>query len=66
VAGHRELAPPSKFSKLGGFNSKVFKKSGILHPQCSSVQNKMCKTIPGFALRSAAVRLRSRALLSRV
>jgi hypothetical protein len=33
VAGHRELAPPSKFSKLGGFNSKVFITSGILHPQ---------------------------------
>src|SRR6266516_4123055 len=24
VAGHRELAPPSKFSKLGGLNSNVF------------------------------------------
>src|SRR5277367_5862611 len=33
VAGHRELAPPSKFSKLGGFNSKVFITSGIRHPQ---------------------------------
>src|SRR5712664_3746778 len=32
VAGHRELAPPSKFSKLGGFNSNVFITSGILHP----------------------------------
>src|SRR6266481_7748893 len=36
VAGHRELAPPSKFSKLGGFNSNVFITSGILHPQPSS------------------------------
>src|SRR5712692_4871345 len=35
VAGHRELAPPSKFSKLGGFNSNVFITSGILHPQPS-------------------------------
>ena len=35
VAGHRELAPPSKFSKLGGFNNKVFITSGILHPQPS-------------------------------
>src|ERR1700756_2128686 len=35
VAGHRELAPPSKFSKLGGFNSNVFITSGILHPQSS-------------------------------
>src|SRR6266853_5950908 len=35
VAGQRELAPPSKFSKLGGFNSKVFITSGILHPQPS-------------------------------
>src|SRR5438128_2744786 len=33
VAGHRELAPPSKFSKLGGFNNKVFITSGIHHPQ---------------------------------
>src|SRR5437879_12610678 len=33
VAGHRELAPPSKFSKLGGFSNKVFITSGILHPQ---------------------------------
>src|SRR6266849_11215775 len=33
VAGHRELAPPSKFSKLGGFNSNVFITSGIRHPQ---------------------------------
>src|SRR5262245_24535291 len=33
VAGHRELAPPSKFSKLGGFNRIVFSTSGILHPQ---------------------------------
>src|SRR5579864_5380113 len=33
VAGQRELAPPSKFSKLGGFNSNVFITSGILHPQ---------------------------------
>src|SRR2546427_13025214 len=33
VAGHRELAPPSKFSKLGGFNSNVFITSGIIHPQ---------------------------------
>src|SRR6185436_267796 len=24
VAGHRELAPPSKFLKLGGFSSNVF------------------------------------------
>src|SRR5437870_1294779 len=24
VAGHRELAPPSKFLKLGGFNRSVF------------------------------------------
>src|SRR6266853_6676022 len=35
VAGQRELAPPSKFSKLGGFNSNVFITSGILHPQPS-------------------------------
>src|SRR6266849_5009229 len=35
VAGHRELAPPSKFSKLGGFNNNVFITSGILHPQSS-------------------------------
>src|SRR5205807_3955810 len=34
VAGHRELAPPSKFSKLGGFNNRVFITSGIHHPQC--------------------------------
>src|ERR1700675_1630601 len=33
VAGHRELAPPSKFSKLGGFINSVFITSGILHPQ---------------------------------
>src|SRR6266849_2347527 len=33
VAGHRELAPPAKFSKLGGVNSNVFITSGILHPQ---------------------------------
>src|SRR5215470_17943243 len=33
VAGHRELAPPSKFSKLGGFSRIVFNTSGILHPQ---------------------------------
>src|SRR5277367_4037141 len=33
VAGQRELAPPSKFSKLGGFNSNVFITSGIHHPQ---------------------------------
>src|SRR5262245_53994624 len=33
VAGHRELAPPSKFSKLGGFNKIVFITSGILDPQ---------------------------------
>src|ERR1700719_4948501 len=33
VAGHRELAPPSKFSKLGGFNNSVFITSGILYPQ---------------------------------
>src|SRR5271155_1704456 len=36
VAGQRELAPPSKFSKLGGFSSNVFKTSGILHPQPDS------------------------------
>src|ERR1700726_2117760 len=36
VAGHRELAPPSKFSKLGGFINKVFITSGILHPQFST------------------------------
>src|SRR5271154_4539637 len=30
VAGHRELAPPSNFSKLGGFKSKVFITSGII------------------------------------
>src|SRR6266403_432595 len=35
VAGQRELAPPSKFSKLGGFISNVFITSGILHPQTS-------------------------------
>src|ERR1700687_4672253 len=35
VAGQRELAPPSKFSKLGGFNNNVFITSGILHPQAS-------------------------------
>src|ERR1700719_2371062 len=42
VAGHRELAPPSKFSKLGGFNSKVFITSGTLHlptPQKRSILN---------------------------
>src|SRR5271170_5028044 len=33
VAGQRELAPPSKFSKLGGFNSNVFITSGFHHPQ---------------------------------
>src|SRR5271168_5293963 len=33
VAGHRELAPPSKFSKLGGFSNSVLITSGILHPQ---------------------------------
>src|SRR5258708_3106500 len=33
VAGHRELAPPSNFSKLGGFNSTVFITSDIHHPQ---------------------------------
>src|SRR5215471_2420846 len=33
VAGQRELAPPSKFSKLGGFNNNVLNTSGILHPQ---------------------------------
>src|SRR5258708_23599008 len=33
VAGHRELAPPSKFSKLGGFNKTVFITSDIHHPQ---------------------------------
>src|SRR5882724_5672719 len=38
VAGHRELAPPSKFSKLGGFNNKVFITSGILHPQLQIVR----------------------------
>jgi hypothetical protein len=35
VAGHRELAPPSKFSKLGGFNKTVFITSDIHHPQVS-------------------------------
>src|SRR6266852_6078653 len=39
VAGHRELAPPSKFSKLGGFNSNVFITSGILHPQLRLVRS---------------------------
>src|SRR5260370_114666 len=38
VAGHRELAPPSKFSKLGGFNSNVFITSGIRHPQLLLVE----------------------------
>src|SRR6516225_10815959 len=33
VAGHRELAPPSKFSKLGGLSRTVFITSGILYPQ---------------------------------
>src|SRR6266403_661932 len=33
VAGHRELAPPSKFSKLAGFNNTVFITSDIHHPQ---------------------------------
>src|SRR5499425_792151 len=47
VAGHRELAPPSKFSKLGGFNSNVFKTSGILHPQCQS--EIVCKRWPQMA-----------------
>jgi hypothetical protein len=29
VAGQRELAPPSKFLKLGGFNNRVFITDGI-------------------------------------
>jgi hypothetical protein len=29
VAGQRELAPPSKFSKEGGFRKSVFKGMGI-------------------------------------
>src|SRR5580704_18748535 len=29
VAGHREPAPPSNFSKLGGFNNNVFITDGI-------------------------------------
>jgi hypothetical protein len=29
VAGQRELAPPSKFSKLGGFNNNVFITDGM-------------------------------------
>src|SRR6516225_7241242 len=33
VAGQRELAPPSKFSKLGGLSRTVFITSGILYPQ---------------------------------
>src|SRR6266436_6802714 len=45
VAGHRELAPPSKFSKLGGFNSNVFITSGILHPQPSSYKLGGAKTL---------------------
>src|SRR5215475_13313974 len=39
VAGHRELAPTSKFSKLGGFNRIVFITSGILHPQLMFLAN---------------------------
>src|SRR5277367_6292913 len=42
VAGHRELAPPSKFSKLGGFSNNVLITSGILHPQ------KIVKSNSGF------------------
>src|SRR5271168_2335093 len=48
VAGHRELAPPSKFSKLGGFNKSVFITSGILHPQCSKSS---CKAVVLTVLR---------------
>jgi hypothetical protein len=45
VAGHRELAPPSKFSKLGGFNSNVFITSGILHPQPSHSKPENAETL---------------------
>src|SRR5215471_12329193 len=53
VAGHRELAPPSKFSKLGGFNNKVFITSGILHPsvcmlrlsQLNSLESVVCPAL---------------------
>src|SRR5271168_3609263 len=48
VAGHRELAPPSKFSKLGGFNSKVFITSGILHPQPSQSKSKSVRVPTGL------------------
>src|SRR6266478_1972594 len=41
VAGHRELAPPSKFSKLGGFNRTVFITSGIQSPSIK----KLCTQI---------------------
>src|ERR1700691_148426 len=32
VAGQREPAPPSNFSKLGGFTSKVFITDDMYHP----------------------------------
>jgi hypothetical protein len=35
VAGQREPAPPSNFSKLGGFNNSVFITDGINPPQNS-------------------------------
>src|SRR5215831_9520758 len=57
VAGHRELAPPSKFSKLGGFNRIVFSTSGILHPQLIFLAN-LIRILPrsgGAALPSFAV-----------
>src|ERR1700722_7516432 len=52
VAGQRELAPPSKFSKLGGFNSSVFKTSGIMLPQASAADCGVCaKVFPNSRLR---------------
>src|SRR5271168_3036607 len=54
VAGHRELAPPSKFSKLGGFNSNVFMTSGILHPQFRS--NSVCKSFAPLATQLAQLK----------
>jgi len=39
VAGQRELAPPSKFSKLGGFRNKVFITDGIyMHPHAHGME----------------------------
>src|SRR5882762_1935118 len=49
VAGHRELAPPSKFSKLGGFNNTVFITSGIHHPQLFQRKLISLETFPAQA-----------------